>query len=77
MGKTSKNVQHTQYDKRYTQANRINNINNNCCKCGTNIHATQLGNRITVRCQTFSFSGQISYCIDYNDILCDFNDNHP
>jgi hypothetical protein len=75
--KSSKKVAHTQYDNRYTQANRINNKNSNCCKCGTKLIASQLDDIVTVKCSNFSFSGKIELCINYKDIFCDFIDNHP
>lgn len=75
--KSSKKVAHTQYDMRFTQANRINNKNENCCKCGKEVIATQIGKSVTVTCGTFSFSGNIEKCITYVDVLSDFNDKHP
>jgi hypothetical protein len=73
----SKRVAHTENDNRYTQANRINNVKEPCKKCGTDIHATQDGQTVTVNCSTFSFSTTIGLCFDYTDAYCNFIDEHP
>lgn len=72
-----KRVAHTENDNRYTQANRINNVQKPCTKCGTDVYATQDGQTVTVNCNTFSFSTIVGSCFDYTDAYCNFIDEHP
>lgn len=76
-GKAHRAIAHTGSDKRYSQANQINNSNLCCRWCGTNIRASQSGNQLTIRCDTHTETGTLGGCIEGADVLGDFNDSHP
>ena len=79
---SKKKIVNTQYDKRFTQANRINNMNESCVKCGTEVISSRNIKEddiemITVRCSTYSHTFEIKYCFGYQDAFYAFIDNHP
>jgi hypothetical protein len=75
-GKSHRAIAHTGSDKRYSEANQINNMNLCCRWCGTNIRASQSGNQLTIRCNTYTEIGILDNNTIGTDILCVFNDNH-
>ncbi len=70
-------VEHTEYDNRYTQANRINNMNSTCARCGTTVRASQKGKSMTIRCDCHQHTGTFGGIIEYVDVLSAFYDSHP
>ena len=74
-------VSNTQYDKRLTPANCINNMNKQCRHCGTDVLATHNDlknkNKVTVYCSTYSHTYEIKPPASYHEALAAFCDNHP
>lgn len=72
---SKKQIAHTYYDKRYTKANKINNLNKQCPN-GYNIKATKNGTVVTVKCACHCSEFNCVGIFDENDAICMFFDTH-
>ncbi len=71
-----KQIAHSFYDKRYTKANKINNLNEKCIR-GYAITATQVKDDVTVKCECgHSSTTRCTGIFNEYDALADFTDSH-